>query len=593
MSSSISFVDPDNLKSVVNRFLDVARANILDRTLHPTKESLASLLQAVWARTFDQKFANVDNAKKFIYEELSTVPSSVTKYYENSIESSQTVDKIKEMARLNFNKINKEIKSIITNLSPINVDAIKEALRTIWTEAQKLPETESLENRKQTIIAHLNKAKIPQNLKDLYAKDIGLALTVDGIGKRLGRYLNDLEVVECKLISTSAGSQGYPKLIYVQRHDRISGFMKTLGPTEMDVHLLYSFLLEGTDIHIPKGVMFDVRSESYINSNGKQENLSKEYNDHLKRLLSYVASANTPRTSGIDKEIAFQSLIQTNPAGFFERVEGMNLSDFFTNKYSSLSDEQKEDFFSSVGKIACLDLILGNQDRFIKLIPEVGTGMYPSLDSTEDGSIIEPSNLGNLMISLDSTKLYVVDSVIGDGRTSSSTEEIDDEKTKDAAAYLDFLKKTLERKNFSQLASQYIIKSIEKSITESMSDAGNFSAAKEKLQPVLLDLSNYDSSLQFGIKEMERLLLNTIIPRWNGFLGNQMREKLNAELVKTIQTSHSFIPKLKTLQRQIQPPLDLCQQIWKYAQFLTVLLMNSYRMVIDLQIFLEPQALLE
>ncbi|MEN9343444.1 MAG: hypothetical protein RLZZ453_231 [Chlamydiota bacterium] len=80
---------------------------------------------------------------------------------------------------------------------------------------------------------------------------------------------------------------------------------------------------------------------------------------------------------------------KTSEVFAFAKGPGMPLGSFIIYRYPSLSDGQKEKFFSLMGKVIFIDALLGNGDRLYKTNPLV------------------PSNLGNLLVQEVGEDLYI------------------------------------------------------------------------------------------------------------------------------------------------------------------------------------------
>lgn len=550
----MSFVSSD-FKQVIHNFCNVARTDFLYHTLNPSATTLERRLQAIWARTWN--FSDPESAKDFVSSELIAIHTNVYAHYSTSLSSADTLDKIKNLAKSSFKQAPQAAVAICKKPIPTHANEVKDNLRTLWVETQKTLNDLTLETAKTLIETSLAKTLAPENIKKLYLEDLRLAHTLEGLKTRLQSYLNDLEVKGEGIASTSLGSQGYPKIIDVQRSERILGFMKTLGSSlEMDYHLLYSFFLndcpeqEELCIQVPNASMLDLEKANYVDPRGKRYDISK-YNALIKRLLGSVALLNTPsiRSLGIDEEIKFQRITETCPTGFFDLVNGLNLADFFREKYLSLNDEQKNRFCFYAGLITYLDLILGNQDRLIRLLPDTGEQGYSFFPPEEN--YIQESNLGNLMISHDFTKFYAIDNGIGDGRRDLSSME---EKTADEQAYTTFLEKNLRgRQDFKDIATNYLIQSLKPAIEAAFQET-NYDA--QSLKDVLSDISKEDriSFLRKGMDSMEDLLTERILPKWNHASAEPIKKALDEKFVQTIQTRLNLFAESKKEFKVIKIP---------------------------------------
>ncbi len=124
-----------------------------------------------------------------------------------------------------------------------------------------------------------------------------------------------------------------------------------------------------------------------------------------------------------------------------EKIKGQNLLEFSFTKYIRLSPQQREKFFERLGRIAMLDLLMGNLDRLIQV--DFNKGEYFIDDALE-------VNLGNVMVVMDKDfHLFAIDNGIEQNLIDSG-EHIE--------KYNKFLAGLLAREDFCDVLTRNIIK---------------------------------------------------------------------------------------------------------------------------------------
>lgn len=125
-----------------------------------------------------------------------------------------------------------------------------------------------------------------------------------------------------------------------------------------------------------------------------------------------------------------------------ERVQGANLLDFGSTKYPHFTEEQKGKFFERLGRLALLDLVIGNTDRLAGV--DYYDGSY-SLDTALE------SNLGNVLVEWNGTSesfsLFAIDNGIEEGLSSGPKRE----------SYRAFLEEILQDPDFDQMLAANVM----------------------------------------------------------------------------------------------------------------------------------------
>ncbi|MBX9923448.1 MAG: hypothetical protein K2Y01_05000 [Rhabdochlamydiaceae bacterium] len=465
-------------------------------------------------------------------------------------------EEIKQYATGKHDARDRDLSFLRKNLEQQLESTLTSTWRRVLQMAKERAGSEStIESVKSYAIAKLQ--LFPIAIQNLYHGDLSLSKDIFDLQQRIEGYLNDSISAQYtsgmrSTKATSAGTQGYPKIIDLQRKDKLMGFMKHVsGSKEMQIHRLYKFLLEECFqlnghppcFQVPQGVMLDAVSDRvvYTNTFGDLAGPSRPAeNSYVKNLLSWMALANTKRDlDNVRKEIEFHNLVQTRPIGFFELINSSNLSEFFLTHYLSLSSEKKKEIFTRLGMIAFLDFLLGNQDRLVRL-DRLAEQSFSDVFYAEDGF----SNIGNLMISADANAFYAIDNTIGHGESfSEMTQEQDSEER---AAYLSFLTSMLALEDFNAQLASRLLQSLTQTFIElreecDIEDIRNLQKqGKDMPQNLILEEMRTDhealhQAVQEGIHIMRSYVRDVMGPVWNGSEAAAIRSRLDKDLVDTIQ----------------------------------------------------------
>jgi len=201
-----------------------------------------------------------------------------------------------------------------------------------------------------------------------------------------------------------------------------------------------------------------------------------------------------------------------------EKVRGANLLDFAMGNYCLLNESQKVKFFTRLGRIAMLDLVVGNLDRLIQIY--YSDNQY-QLDPME-------VNLGNVMVNSLQEGANPVPYAIDDGIDPDLVMNLDCRQK-----YLAFLEKLLSnQESCFDLLVENISDSFSSALSTQIDDCqGSRAEIVKRLNMFSKDLQQLGvKAIRVGLGEMFNLLHESLIPAWNGesigLLKNQMEKRL-------------------------------------------------------------------
>lgn len=304
---------------------------------------------------------------------------------------------------------------------------------------------------------------------------------------RVHQVMRDLRSVRTSPITRSfVGNEGPTLLINVPSFDQdgnIKGWkscvMKWVPEREIATHRIYEALsasLESRPFAVPKAVSYNFKTRKHQPVEGETILVDPELNNRIRdNFIRITQKATFPDWVPEDSSLAI-----------YEMVQGENLVDFVSSKYKLLTASQKEQLFRLFGKLAVLDLLLGNWDRFFEMVNYRGEYRLESFGA----------NLGNAMISWDPTSsdqpvLYAIDNVPEEDVISVSGQQ----------AYRNFVEGFLQDPKFVATFAGAIVKSLTKGADESCEEG---SREKRKFfQAFKQDITNFSrSQLERGIREM-------------------------------------------------------------------------------------------
>lgn len=365
--------------------------------------------------------------------------------------------------------------------------------------------------------------QLGSRLTAIYAEELEAVTTAAELNKCALRFFKDTNSIQIAPLQKSfRGVNGptflvsYPRLDNQLQTPQLHQYVvKWTQWTELCSARIYdgfsrSFSLEGppSTFIVPKASGIDFERGVHEMPDCSQTLLSTETVDKLRQKFLGVVQA-------VDSKITPQD----NQIMLLERIPGSNLFDFAKTKYQDLSQDQKEKLFTRLGRLAMLDVLMGNTDRLIQVF-------YHKESSSYDLVTYE-SNLGNAMIvwssELQFPELFAIDNGIDE-------KLIHDPEYK--AKYLAFLDNILKNPKMTELLTDAMTKSVKSAISLMAEDEDDdLVELRKRLKPFVADLESLgQSAIANGIAEMKESLRTTLIPKWDS--------EDNAGLISHLKWAH-------------------------------------------------------
>jgi hypothetical protein len=416
---------------------------------------------------------------------------------------------------------------------------IQEDVKKIWQE--------TLENRPQNdqISDHVLATKTITNIRDkynpflenFYSWCFSLNPSLD---ESVPLFIRDLKSTPtCPLVRAQRGFKGPTFLVSFSSYtasameNHQAYVMKWTGWNEICSNKIYAFFsCYEKDIScgflVPPSIGIDFEKHLHQSSDGKLTILSSDDCSTIREnFIDVTEIHNLNRVSIENKQLMLS-----------KRIQGANLIDFIITQYSDLSKLEKEKIFKRFGRLALLDVILGNLDRIVQIDRKEGKYDLRHMEV----------NLGNVMIrsSVDQPpKVYAIDNELDSHLIFSDS---------DRKSYLHFLQNLFSSKDRGSSAlMQSIIPSFISALHSQVDDLeGNLTEARKKLKVFEEDLLIVgEESIRQGIKEMDLWLQNTLIPNWEADQTNALKQSIIdvlPELFSAIDERIKLFQQLKEIQ---------------------------------------------
>lgn len=373
------------------------------------------------------------------------------------------------------------------------------------------------------------KPRIKKCVESIYRSEQEDAKATGQLDKCMRRFLKDAKsVLISPLVQSHRGLNGptflvsYPRLDKTFAHSKLANFVvKWTDWNEICSNLIYKNFSQCFSQNKPSTFLvpnasaldFDVRIHEM--ADGSHTILTPEITEKLKQKFKQIADLSNPQRTPEDEQVMLS-----------ERINGENIIDFVQTKYQYLSQAQKEKLLNRLGRIAMLDVLMGNLDRFIQV--HLSGGKY-ELDDFE-------SNLGNLMVSWSGKSeefpvIFAIDNGLAPRLIHDSNQK---------ELYLSFLRELFVKPKMGELLSEYMLGSIKRALVNYPDDEETRDRKEiiERLKPFSQDLDSFgQAAFCTGIKEMSVRLRDTLIPAWNSEQTAPLKQHLSwvyPELLQSI-----------------------------------------------------------
>ncbi|MDP1608349.1 MAG: hypothetical protein Q8L98_03430 [Chlamydiales bacterium] len=342
------------------------------------------------------------------------------------------------------------------------------------------------------------------------------------ISKKTTNYCTTLRSISLPIKKSANGYNGPTLLVHYTKPSKsgekqVAYVLKWTQKEETAGNLLYNFFIRHTSskLAIPAHTWHDFEARVYKNINDELEDLNDPLS--LSKALLDIPMAMNPNMKLFGDKVMI-----------IEKIQGDTLYEFARFKYESLSESQKTALFLELGKLAILDLLLGNTDR---LQQPKWSNFHPELDTYR-------ANLGNIMLSSQENgdiKVHPIDNAVEESLIT---------EPKKRTNYSAFIHSLFATKESEKVMSSAVVGSLQTALTRAVERArcDNEAAAEalqQQLQPMLDDLQRIALPVvEEGMKQMIHSLRNTLIPAWHSersaLLKEQMGE-LHPELLTVIE----------------------------------------------------------
>ncbi|NGX60152.1 MAG: hypothetical protein KR126chlam3_01318 [Chlamydiae bacterium] len=373
--------------------------------------------------------------------------------------------------------------------------------------------------------------QVADGLGDIYDSVFSDCETIEKVKKGIRRIIKDVEAVRVSPARKSCrGNKGptllvsYPKICTDPK--RIihwnSGVIKWTNWTEIVCNSLYNFFSQS--FAVPPGIALDLPNKIIVQIlEEKSESIDLETCKEIEKIFSRLKAGFVSRDQ--DKEIMIS-----------ERIEGEHLFDFAQSKYPALSQSQKESLFINLAKIAVLDLIFGNLDRFARVEFNAKEEKY-ALSELE-------ANLGNAMVkwnhgSKQDLQVFSIDNGI---------DHIDMPLRQQK--YITFLQGLFESPDFPETIAQNMVSNFVNALNNQVDDYdGNVHEIKKKLEMFSTEITSIGkAAFQRGIREAIAQLPASI-SKWDDSEGDHLRDYLrkhSPQVLEIIQKRIQGFASIKT-----------------------------------------------
>ncbi len=356
------------------------------------------------------------------------------------------------------------------------------------------------------------------NVSSIYGNDIVSSQSGDALSEYALRIIRDANSIQIEpLKKSNRGDYGPTFLVSYTRPDisfkasTLHQFVLKWSNKEAACTHLYDaiakrFALEAKSyaFSAPKTAMIDLKDGVHEDVNCSTTILSSDEAKKMNEKFQDLIRSFDPKIKPEDTQVMLM-----------EKIGGADLFDFALRKYADLSDAQKIKLFSRIAKLALLDLVLGNVDRFFQVDPLNGAYVLSS----------EGSNLGNALIVWSGGESEMPALVaIDNGVPSKLIESGVDKK-----AYHLFLTTHLADPEFPKLLAANVAKAISTALCSLCDDEERVDLALDALKNIRKDLDQGGiarPAISRGIDKMMKRMHEIVLPLWNGEQSKSLKKYL-------------------------------------------------------------------
>lgn len=286
--------------------------------------------------------------------------------------------------------------------------------------------------------------------------------------------------------------------------------------------------------HVPQASALDLHQGIHEITDTSRDNLELTAIEQLKQRVDGIRFAAAPENQEPKDKLIL----------FIERIAAANLFDFAHKEYIHLSDEQMQELYVGLGRLAMLDLFTGNTDRLIQSRYDAASKKF-ELDTMQ-------SNLGNVLVQRpqkleEPLNLYAIDNGL-DERFFSDSEC--------NSSYNAFVQELLSRPNEVNRLTTALVASLQKGVEVQAEEVGGKMNAqediqlKEQLKPFIEDLAKEStkSAIAKGMEEMS-LQLHQIHSNWNDESSKPLKQYLfttYSELLNVVSGRFSILNSVRS-----------------------------------------------
>lgn len=386
----------------------------------------------------------------------------------------------------------------------------------VWQQVLDSP-TVPLDDLKRRLVQELEPDRkiMSPSASQFFTAKIHAINTPEEMQKLARRVLKDCTSAMVSPVKKSqAGLNGptflvsYPKSNLKAKFSLIAYVLKCTNLEEVCGNMLYTSFLTHfgqksfSEISIPKHSGFNFEHNMHKTEDGRLVLMDPQTASALKTSLHSVASSLDPAIKLYGKELLVT-----------ERIQGETLYDFAKSKYAALDGSQRRELFYKLGKLVPLDILIGNNDRLLKL----DIGGVDFLNTFH-------ANLGNVMLSQETVNGNPIVHAIDNGLEADLSSNTQTQKR-----YLEIIQTIFSMPDSEQ--------ALAKSMTRSFKDALKSQAIEEKrnagketlaqLEPLFKDLQTIvQPAFEAGIQDGIAMLRKELIPAWNSDRSAELKRQL-------------------------------------------------------------------